>query len=248
MGELGNLSQCMVDSDGAAKTRARRLRRKALAASILLEAAVIAGIVIWPLMTLGVLPSQAVVTPLPPYRGFREPQPIRPELPGAARDYPANRTEVFQPPTIPPHIMTSADPDSAPGIDANERFGAVGDFLPGGSAAGPVIEIARPAQPPPRGRILVRSGSLMEALLVHRVQPEYPGLAKRIGLSGTVVLRARIGTDGKVSNLEVVSGNAILARSALEAVREWRYQPTTLNGQAVEVETQITVNFVLNAE
>jgi protein TonB len=246
MSEFGNLSQCMVDSDATSRTRARSSRRKALAASILLEAAVIVGVVVWPLMTLGVLPSEAVVTPLPPYRGFREPQRVPGELP--PHDRPTNRTEVFQPPRIPPRIITSADPDSQPpGIDANGRFPAAGDLLPGGSDAGPAIEIARPAQPPPPGRIVVRSGSVMEAMLVHRVQPEYPGLAKTIGLSGTVVLRARIGTDGKVSNLEVVSGNAILARSALEAVRDWRYQPTMLDGQPVEVETQITVNFVLHS-
>ena len=86
----------------------------------------------------------------------------------------------------------------------------------------------------------------MEAMLVHRVQPEYPGLAKNIGLSGTVILRARIGTDGVVRDLQLVSGNALLAHAALAAVQQWRYQPTTLNGQPVEVETQVTVNFVLN--
>ena len=246
MSELGNLSQCMVDSDAAAKTRARRLRRKALAASILLEAALIAGVVVWPLMTLGVLSSQAVVTPLPPYRGFREPQPLRPELGRAPRNYLANPTEVFQPPRIPPHILTSADP-LPPGFDADGRFGPGTDFLPGGSEAGQPIEIVRPVQPAPREKIVVRSGTVMEAMLVHRVEPDYPKLAITIHLAGQVVLRARIGTDGKVNNLEVVSGNAILARSALEAVREWRYQPTMLNGQAVEVETQITVNFVLNS-
>jgi periplasmic protein TonB len=61
-----------------------------------------------------------------------------------------------------------------------------------------------------------------------------------------VILRARIGTDGEVRDLQLVSGNPLLARSALEAVGEWRYRPTMLNGQAVEVETQITVHFVLN--
>jgi protein TonB len=240
---LGNLAQCMVDSDASAKTRARRLRRKALAASILLEVAVIVGAVVWPLMTLGVLPSQAVVTPLPPYRGFREPQPMPPELPRSSRDQTANRTEVFQPPRIPQHYRMGADPDpQPPGIE-----GPPGPPVPGiegGFTNGRPIEIVPPPQPP-QTKILTRSASVMEAMLVRRVQPEYPRLAKNIGLSGTVMLRARIGTDGDVRDLELVSGNALLARSALEAVREWRYRPTMLNGQAVEVETQITVNFVL---
>jgi TonB family protein len=85
----------------------------------------------------------------------------------------------------------------------------------------------------------------MEALLVNRVKPEYPSIAKTIGLSGTVLLRAVIGTDGEVHSLEVLSGNPILAQAAYAAVRQWRYRPTQLDGQAVEVETQITVNFVL---
>jgi protein TonB len=57
--------------------------------------------------------------------------------------------------------------------------------------------------------------------------------------------RAVIGTDGEVHSLEVLSGNPILAQAALAAVRQWRYRPTLLSGQPVEVETQITVNFVL---
>jgi protein TonB len=241
---LGNLAQCMVDSDWSAKTRARRLRGKALATSILLEAAVVVGVVVWPLTTLGVLPWQAVVTPLPPYRGFREPQPMPPELPRTPHDHAANRTAVLQPPSIPRHIVTSADPNpQPPGIE-----GLPGPSVPGiadGFADGWPIEIARPPQPPPT-KILTRSASVMEAMLVDRVQPEYPGLAKNMGLSGTVILRARIGTDGEVRGLQLVSGNALLARSALDAVRQWRYRPTMLNGEAVEVETQITVNFVLN--
>jgi periplasmic protein TonB len=241
---LGNLAQCMVDSDRSAKTRAKRLRRKALAASILLEAAIVVAVVVWPLMTLGVLPSQAVVTPLRPYRGFREPQPMPPELPRTPHDHPANRTQVFQPPSIPQHITPSADSDlQPPGIE-----GLPGPSVPGiadGFTDGRPIEIVEPSQPP-QTKILTRNASVMEAMLVHRVQPEYPGLAKNIGLSGTVILRARIGTDGEVRDLQLVSGNVLLARSALEAVRQWRYRPTMLNGQAVEVETQVTVNFVLN--
>ena len=85
----------------------------------------------------------------------------------------------------------------------------------------------------------------MDAMLVYRVQPEYPSLARTIHLGGTVELRAIIGTDGSVRDIEVVSGNPILARAAVAAVWQWRYQPTRLNGTPVEVETRITVNFIL---
>ena len=80
MSEIGNLSQCMVDGDAAAKTRARKLRRKALAASVALEAAAVAGVMPWPLATLGVLPVQVVVTPLPPFKGAPEPQQNRAQI------------------------------------------------------------------------------------------------------------------------------------------------------------------------
>jgi protein TonB len=85
----------------------------------------------------------------------------------------------------------------------------------------------------------------MDGSLIHRVEPDYPRIAIITRLSGTVVLRATIGTDGEVHGIEVLSGNPILAEAARAAVRQWRYRPTLLDGQPVEVETQITVNFVL---
>jgi len=245
MSDFGGLAQCMVDSDTGAKTRARRLRRKALAISLIFEAAVISGVVVWPLLTVAVLPSQAVVTPLPPFHGLRQ-QPSVDERRAGGSPRPSMFVDVFRAPLrIPPTVSTRPDP-VPPGIGADTGFATAGDVLPGGSDAGPAIVIARPAQPPPR--TVVRNASVMEAMLVHRVEPEYPKIAKTIRLSGTVMLRARIGTDGEVHELETVSGNQILADSARRAVMQWRYRPTMLNGQAVEVETEITVRFVLNGE
>ena len=86
----------------------------------------------------------------------------------------------------------------------------------------------------------------MEGNLVHRVQPEYPPLAVQTRTQGQVVLRAVISREGTIENLQVVSGHPLLVRAAIEAVRQWRYRPYVLNGEAVEVETQVTVNFVLS--
>lgn len=86
----------------------------------------------------------------------------------------------------------------------------------------------------------------MAARLVGRVNPVYPPLAQMMRLSGVVRLRAIIGRDGAVERVEVLSGNAILAQAAVTAVRQWRYEPTRLDGQPVEVETSVTVTFVLN--
>ena len=243
MSELGNLSQCMVDSDAASKIRAKRLRRKALALSILVEAIAIGALVIWPLLTVAVLPSHAVVTPLPPYPGMPQPErPLHPTThPGSFRPNFGVRP-VFQPPTIPTRADTSGDPElpnvGTEGPAVTGVAGGLGDVIP--------IQIVRPPQPPPPTRTVLRPAQVMEAMLVRRVQPDYPWLAKQLRRSGAVILRATIGTDGQIRNLEVLSGDALLAQAAKEAVMQWRYRPTTLNGQPVEVETQVTVNFILN--
>jgi len=83
-------------------------------------------------------------------------------------------------------------------------------------------------------------------MLYHRVEPVYPPLAIPLRREGRVELHAVISTDGSVQALEVISGDALFIQSALAAVREWRYHPTILNGQAVEVDTQITVIYTLN--
>jgi len=245
MSELGNLSQCMVDSDAAAKARASRLRRKALAASVIIEAMVIPGVLLWPLATLGVLPAQLALTPVPPYRGDQARRSdSRPAERRAAIRSPIAVDILRQPPVIPPHVATGPDPEP-PGLDLGDSApGGPGGLVPGGNETGQTIEIARPLRP--QNKPLKMSEGVMSAQIVVRVQPEYPAIAKAMRLSGTVVLRATIGTDGEVHAIEVVSGHPILAKAACDAVRQWRYRPTLLSGQAVEVETQITVHFVLD--
>lgn len=89
------------------------------------------------------------------------------------------------------------------------------------------------------------SEGVMAGALIRRVDPAYPEIARAMHLAGEVRLRAIIATDGSVEHLEILSGSSILARAAVQAVRQWRYRPTLLNGMPVEVETFITVNFVL---
>jgi TonB family protein len=81
--------------------------------------------------------------------------------------------------------------------------------------------------------------------LIRRVSPTYPATAMKQRISGSVVLQARIGKDGHVHDLKVVSGHPFLATAAVDAVRQWQYDPYKLNGQAVDLQTQITVNFNL---
>ena len=82
--------------------------------------------------------------------------------------------------------------------------------------------------------------------LIRKVSPKYPKQARKQRIEGTVVLRAIITKDGKIGDLQLISGHPMLAQPALDAVKKWKYRPYLKDGQAVEVETQITVNFQLS--
>jgi protein TonB len=88
-------------------------------------------------------------------------------------------------------------------------------------------------------------GNVQSAALVRQVQPIYPQIARTAHISGTVVLHAIIAKDGTIQELQYVSGPPLLMRAAMDAVREWRYKPTLLNGEPVEVDTTISVVFTL---
>lgn len=97
--------------------------------------------------------------------------------------------------------------------------------------------------PAPHAPKVVRISHMDEGLLVRQVKPLYPSIAKLAGVQGTVVLQAVISRGGEIQSLRAVSGNPLLVQAALQAVRQWRYRPYLLNGAAVEVETEISVNF-----
>jgi protein TonB len=88
-------------------------------------------------------------------------------------------------------------------------------------------------------------GQVVAAKLIHQPHPVYPPLARQARIQGTVQLRAVIGREGGIQSLAVISGHPVLVQAALDAVRQWRYQPTLLNGLPVEVETTIDVKFAL---
>ncbi|HKE24165.1 MAG TPA: M56 family metallopeptidase [Bryobacteraceae bacterium] len=121
--------------------------------------------------------------------------------------------------------------------------GAVGGVL--GSIVGS-MPTAQQAPPVPAGQRRISVGGTAQAeKLVTQTPPVYPPLAKQARISGTVELSAIIGTDGHVVNLSVVKGHPLLVQSSLDAVKDWVYQPTLLNGQPVQVQTTIDVNFTL---
>ena len=99
------------------------------------------------------------------------------------------------------------------------------------------------AKPPQRVRV---GGNVQQANLIRQVKPPYPPLAKQARIQGTVVLEAVISKQGSVENLRVISGHPLLIQAALDAVKQWKYKPTLLNGEPVEVVTTVTVNFNLS--
>ena len=92
----------------------------------------------------------------------------------------------------------------------------------------------------------VRVGTIEPAMLTRKIAPIYPAWVRQIGRSGRVELHAVIAVDGSVQSLEVIEGDPLLIQSALDAVRQWHYKPTILNGQAVEVDTHITVIYSMS--
>jgi protein TonB len=120
-----------------------------------------------------------------------------------------------------------------------------------GNGAGPVgvLSIPPPTLPPPQRTAASApvkvGGSVQMAKLIRRVIPEYPALARAARISGVVHLLGTIGKDGTIRNLRLVDGHPMLARAAVEAVEQWVYEPTLLNGEPVEVIAPIEVSFTL---
>jgi len=123
--------------------------------------------------------------------------------------------------------------------------GLIGGLAPGNTMAPP------PPPPPPPNRETAATrisvgGMVQQAKLIRRTTPVYPPLAKQNRISGVVTFSAIIAKDGSVQSLRLISGSPLLVDAARDAAKQWQYQPTSINGEPVEVATQITVNFTLS--
>lgn len=161
---------------------------------------------------------------------------------------------ITQPQAIPDKVAIIENQQQPTGI-----AGVVGGVGTGGGALGGVLggiisstpSVAPPPPPPPPvkkappKRIRV-GGAVQQARMLRRVNPVYPPLAKSARIQGTVQLSAVIGKDGRIQELNVINGHPMLIQSALQAVQQWQYKPTLLNGVPVEVATQVNVNFTLS--
>jgi TonB family protein len=140
------------------------------------------------------------------------------------------------------------DMPDAPTVGAGDRSttSAIPGFNVNAVAPAPFMPASpAPASATPAADSKPRSGGqIQQAVLIYRKDAEYPKIAKQTGAKGTVTLTATIGADGNIKKVKVVSGHPMLTSAAVEAVKQWRYRPTLLNGQPVETETQVLVNFV----
>jgi protein TonB len=151
------------------------------------------------------------------------------------------------PTKIPDKIKMVTEEEAPP--DLGGVSGGVPGGVPGGSAGGVMgsilssTNVAVPKVATPQ-RVRVSTG-VATGLLIRKVTPNYPQLAKQARIQGSVVLQAEISKDGTIQNLQLISGHPMLAPAAIEAVKQWRYKPYLLNGEPVAVETQVVVNFSL---
>ncbi|MGD1107924.1 MAG: TonB family protein [Terracidiphilus sp.] len=165
-----------------------------------------------------------------------EPAPAaRTEMPGGAIQAPRQIPDKLWIPTTqePPGSVGPIDLGGGPSVMG-------GPDNPFGRGTHPVV---RPATPAATQHV---SSGVMQGMLVYKVIPTYPAVAVATRTSGTVVLQATISRTGTIENLRVASGPVLLRQAALDAVKQWRYRPYMLNGQAVEVETAVEVNFTLD--
>jgi protein TonB len=221
--------------------------------SFVLEAIAVGVMVLIPLLFTEALPKTQLMTFLvaPP------PPPPPPPPPAAApikvvKQVQTNiiDNQLRTPTKIPEKVQMIKEEEAPPPVTAAGVVGGVPGGIPGGQMGGVIggiissTPVAVPKAVTPQ-RVRVSQG-VTQGLLLRRIQPNYPPLARQARIQGSVLLQAEISKDGSIENLHLISGHPMLAPAAIEAVKQWKYKPYVLNGEPVEVETQITVNFTLS--
>jgi periplasmic protein TonB len=237
----------LIESGGKLRTR----RGRTTLTAFVFQIGLLAVLILIPLLFTEALPKTQLMTFLvaPP------PPPPPPPPPAAApvRIVKQVQTDIINgqlrtPTKIPEKVQMIKEDEAPPPMSAGV-IGGVPGGIPGGQMGGVIggiissTPVAVPKVATPQ-RVRVSQG-VTQGLLVHQVRPSYPPLAKTARIQGSVLLQAEISKTGDIQNLRVISGHPMLIQSALEAVKQWKYRPYYLNGEPVEVETQITVNFSL---
>jgi periplasmic protein TonB len=240
----------LIESGGRLKTK----RGMTTTISFVFQVVLVGILVLIPLLFTEALPKTQLMTFLvaPP------PPPPPPPPPAAApvKVVKQIQTDIVNgqlrtPTKIPQKVqMIKEDEAPAPVMSASGVIGGVPGGVPGGQMGGVIggiissTPVAVPKVATPQ-RIRVSQG-VTQGMIIRRVQPAYPPLARQARIQGPVVLQAEIGKDGSIQNLRLISGHPMLAPAAIEAIKQWKYKPYILNGEPVEVETTITFNFTLS--
>lgn len=217
-----------------------------------LQSVVVGLLLLIPILTtIALPPARSVSTPISLGRLDPGPAPI-PHGPVASNPQtPVQPGRIMMPTRIPTTISRGGDsaaPSGPIGI-SGDPIGTIG--IPIGDPNGPALPFAgahavMPVTPPPKPIVHeFRTSKMLQGSLIRRVEPTYPPMARAARIQGAVLLAAVIGKDGTITDLHTISGHPMLVRAAVDAVSQWRYRPYILNGEAIEVETQITVNFIL---
>ncbi|MFZ1133611.1 MAG: TonB family protein [Candidatus Korobacteraceae bacterium] len=239
----------LMESGGKIKNK----QKATTAISFIIQILLIGVLVLLPLVFTEALPKQQLMTFL-----VAPPPPPPPPPPPAAtpeikivkpRQSDLDNGQLRTPTAIPKKVAMIKEDEPPPSTGVAGVVGGVPGGVPGGAMGGVLggiigntPTVVPKAATPQRVRV---SQGVSQGLLVHQVRPVYPALARQARIQGTVVLQAVISKDGSIEGLHLVSGHPMLAPAAIEAVKQWKYKPYFLNGEPVEVETTINVNFTL---
>jgi protein TonB len=209
------------------------------------QALILAVLILIPLIYTEALPkamlSTLLVAPPPPPPPPPPPAVVKTVIKPVARLI--NSGKLMQPRVIPKEVAVFKEAELPPDVINNS--GVTGGVFGGIPGQGMVAAMAPPPPKPTAPTRVKQGGNVTAASIITQTRPVYPPLARQARIQGNVVLHAIIDKDGKVAQLEVISGHPLLVQAALDAVKQWRYKPTQLNGDPVEVDTTITVTFTM---
>jgi protein TonB len=243
-------SDSLLDESGTEKTR------KAFSAtfSFMLQCVFLGVLLLIPLLFTEALPKGQLLTFL-----VAPPPPPPPPPPAAPTIHVVHETDMLNdgglrtPTRIPKKIEIIKEEEAPPPSPVGGVVGGVPGGIPGGQLGGVIggiisssSALASVPKLAPVKRVRVSQG-VTQGLLVHKVEPAYPKIALAARITGVVQLKAIIGKDGNIKQLDALDGPPLLIPSAIDAVKQWRFRPYLLNGEAVEVETSVTVTFQLSS-
>lgn len=215
----------------------------------IIQVSVLSVLVLIPLIYTQALPKAMLSTLLvaPPPPPPPPPPPVKTVIKPVARLIQSGK--LTQPRAIPKDVAVFKEAELPPDVTNNTNQSGVFGGIPGDGLIGGMGPAAAPPKPTAPAPVRIKQGGeVTAASIITQTHPVYPPLARQARIQGTVLLHAIIDKDGQVSKLEVVSGHPLLVQSALDAVKQWRYKPTQLNGNPVEVDTTIQVTFTMNGQ